>query len=100
RWFKLHHVKRRARADQRIVPESSVQEHFAGMRFVVTRPLDPSELLQAPVTHASMHRTQAAAFVPNRFGFRRAPVMPKPSRQVKDNRYAVPHALRRSHGPP
>src|SRR5262249_59842842 len=96
--FKFNQAERRARADQRIVPEPSVEEHFTRMRFVVAWPLNSAELLQALVAHASVHGAQAAAFIPDPLGFRLAPVMAEPSRQIKENRHVVPHALGRIHG--
>src|SRR5215813_4695234 len=54
--LKLYRSERRARSNQGIVPEPAVQKHFARMRFVVTRPLDAANLLQATIAHAAMHR--------------------------------------------
>src|SRR5215472_17997537 len=92
--LKLYRTERRPRSDQGIVPEPAVQKHFARMRFVVTRPLDTAKLLQTGVAHAAMHRAQAAHLVPDGFGMRLSPIMPKPARQIVDDLSIVAHPRR------
>ena len=70
----LHGVERSAGALDGMLPEPSVQELRAPMRFVRTGPLDPTELLEPAIRHTRMHRGQAAALIPGLLGGRMAPV--------------------------
>src|SRR5215475_9912077 len=74
-WLEFHEMERRARPDQRIVPQPAMKEHFAGMGFVVTRPLNSAHLFKSPVAHSRMHRAGLAQFVPEFLGIGAAPIV-------------------------
>src|SRR5262249_47238119 len=71
----LHYTERRPGADQGILPESAVKIHFAGMRFIVTRPLYTLQLFQTAIAHARVHGAEPADFVPDSLRLRRSPIM-------------------------
>src|SRR2546430_659431 len=62
--FELDCAERRARTDERSVPEAAVQIHLARMRLVGAGPLDTTELLQTAVAHTRVHWTPLAHFRP------------------------------------
>src|SRR5262249_19324362 len=63
--LKFDRTERRAWSDKGGSPQAAMQKHFAGMRLVVARPLNPAELFEPLVAHPSMHGTQLAQFVPD-----------------------------------
>src|SRR5439155_5638970 len=96
--LEFHHAERRARADLRFLPQAAMQIHLTRMRFVVARPLNAFEFLEAPITHARMHRTEPADFVPNAFRSWLAPVVAQTTRQLVNDLDVAAHTGRRLDG--
>jgi hypothetical protein len=65
------------------------------MRFVGARPLDPAELIQAPVRHAGVHGREAATFIPDLLRRRVAKIATEASRELANDVDVVDGARRR-----
>ena len=70
------------------------------MRLVPARPLEPAELLEAPVAHPGMDRREAADLVPDALRVGVAPARAHPVRELEDDRQVVAGARRRRDGRP
>src|SRR5689334_15966688 len=81
----MYHLEWRARGGHGFIPEPRVQRWAAGVIECRTRPLQPVQLLEALVAHATVPRGEALDFLPDFRGRWRSPILPKPFCQCGEN---------------
>ena len=90
----MHRHERREHALDRIGPETLVQTRRASVALLGARPLDATELLEARVRHARVHRRQRAQLVPDVLAGRVVPIEAKALGQLREDPLIV-HGLAR-----
>src|SRR5439155_19862648 len=96
--FKLNHAERSSWPDNGLLPPPAVKEKFARMRFIVARPLDPTQSFQPGVAHPGVHWAQTSDFIPDVLRTGIAPIVSQYPRQLAQTRNIIPRSDRRIEG--